>query len=419
MNEATIKCPTCGTNIPLTETLSNQLREKYAREMDEKLKAKETDFAARELKLSDDSQKLAELQQGIERQVAEKVLAESNKVKKQARLDAEKAIDLELKDIKEQVAEKDRKLADAQRQEIEYRKQVRALEEQKRSIELEVLRRVDSESEKIRKQTLALSDEQHRLKDLEKEKQIQDMKTLIEELKRKSLQGSMQTQGEVLELDLEQILKTAYPLDAITPVSKGVRGADILQKVLTTSGTSAGTIIWETKRTKAWSDGWLRKVKDDQREAKAELAVLVSEALPEGIQSFAQLDGVWVVSPTAAVHLAGVLRTLLLHVCQIRLATVSVDKKMEALHTYLTGTEFRQRVEAIVEAFVCLKGDLDKEKRAAIKTWAKREKELDRVISNTSGMYGDLQGIIGASLTTIKMLEAGTEDITDDSTVES
>jgi len=414
MTESIIKCPQCGTNIPLTETLSNQLREKYAKELDEKLRLKERGFADREQTLTAEREKLQSLQDNIAKQIAEGVRAESDNIKKQARLDAEKAIDVELKDMKEQVAEKDRKIADAQKQEIEFRKKVRDLEEQKKTIELEVLRRVDTESEKIRRQTFEMSDEQHRLKDLEKDKQIQDMQKLIEELKRKSQQGSMQTQGEVLELDLEQVLRATYPLDSISPVSKGVRGADILQKVLTASGTSAGTIIWETKRTKAWSDGWVRKVKDDQREAKAELAVIVSEALPEEIQSFAQIDGVWVVSPAMALNLANVLRILLLHVCQVRLASVSVDKKMEALHTYLTGTEFRQRVEAIVEAFVSMKGDLEREKRATIKTWAKREKELDRVIVNTSGMYGDLQGIIGSSLTTIKQLEAG-----DDGDVES
>ena len=144
----------------------------------------------------------------------------------------------------------------------------------------------------------------------------------------------------------------------------------------------------------------------------------MSEVLPDGVQSFAQIDGVWVVSPVMAVHLAGVLRMLLLHVCQVRLASVSVDKKMEALHSYLTGTEFRQRVEAIVEAFVSMKDDLEREKRSAVKMWAKREKEIERVITNTSGMYGDLQGIIGSSLTTIKQLEAGADDASDEGRLE-
>ena len=247
--------------------------------------------------------------------------------------------------------------------------------------------------------------EEHRLKDMEKEKKISDMLKTIEELKRKGEQGSMQTQGEVLELDLEALLRSRFPTDEIEPVPKGIRGADILQRVHNRSGQLCGTIIWESKRTKAWSDGWIAKLKDDQREVKAEIAVIVSETLPSGVKAFTQMEGVWVADFTLAASLAEVLRSGLTQLALAKLSAVGRGEKMDVIYNYLSGPHFRQRVEGIVEAFKSMKEDLDQEKRAITRTWAKREKQIERVINNTAGMYGDIQGIIGASLPEIKILE--------------
>ena len=219
-------------------------------------------------------------------------------------------------------------------------------------------------------------------------------------------QGSQQTQGEVLELELEALLKREFPFDDIEPVSKGVRGGDILQMVKTQSGRVCGKILWEIKRTKAWSDSWIQKLKDDQRDAKAGLAVLVSEALPQGFHHFRQMDGgVWVSDVPSVVSLAIALRVVLVQVASAREFEIGKKEKMELVYTYLTGPEFKNRVSAIVEAFRAMHEDLESEKRAMQRIWERRTKQIEKVISNTSGMYGDLEGLAGNALPSIKILE--------------
>ena len=227
----------------------------------------------------------------------------------------------------------------------------------------------------------------------------------IEELKIKAEQGSQQAQGEVLEIELEQMLKSAFPYDIIEPVPKGIKGADVLQKVNNPMGQYCGTIIWESKRTKGWNDDWIEKLKDDQREIKADIAVLMSIVLPKEINGFSQFKGIWVTSFPLAVALAVALRANLIEVTCAKQAAVGKAEKMEAIYNYLSGAEFKQKVEAIVEAFVTMSADLSKEKAAMNKLWSKREQQIKKVIMNTARMYGDMQGIIGASLPEIKSLE--------------
>ena len=242
----------------------------------------------------------------------------------------------------------------------------------------------------------------------------QDALKVNEELHRKLQQGSQQTQGEVLELELEQLLRTHFPLDQIESVPKGIGGADVIQRVVSKSGNFCGTIVWESKRTKAWSEGWPQKLKDDQRAVKAEIAVLVSEILPKDCKNFGQCDGIWVSNSQCAVGLAAALRVQLVEVAMTKLAAVGKNEKMETLYQYLSGSEFRQRVEAIVEAFVAMQEDLQEERRVTERRWAKREKQIQKVISNTSGMYGDFQGLIGSSLQTIPSLTAQNDVCSDE-----
>jgi hypothetical protein len=406
MPDQTIICPNCGKEIPLTETLFHQIKESLRKEYDDKAREKEQELARRE-KQVEDSEKT------IEQRVSEKLKAEREKLKQDGKKEAEEALLLERKDLQEQLAEKEKKIEESQSIELDLRKKVREAEEAKKDAELIVARRIDEEREKIEQKALEIYSEGHRLKDLEKDKKINDMAKMIEELKRKAEQGSMQTQGEVMELDLEALLKTRFPVDEVEPVPKGMRGADILQKVYNRSGQHCGTIIWETKHTKAWSDGWISKLKDDQREVKAEIAVIVTESLPKGINSFTQLGGVWITNFMLAGSLAEILRTGLIQLSQAKLSAIGKNEKMEVLYNYLSGPEFRQKVEVIVGTFKSMKEDLDKEKRSITKIWAQREKQIERVIMNTAGMYGDMQGIIGASLPEIKMLELGAEDDTE------
>ncbi|WP_239650119.1 DUF2130 domain-containing protein [Methylocucumis oryzae] len=231
------------------------------------------------------------------------------------------------------------------------------------------------------------------------------MQQKIEELKRKAEQGSQQLQGEVQELELEAMLRAKFPFDSIEPVAKGEYGGDALQRVISPTGQISGTLLWESKRTKNWSDGWLVKLREDQRNAKADLAVLVSHALPKGVESFEEIDGIWVVSPRAALPVATILRHTLQQIALARTAAEGQHGKTELVYQYLTGPRFKQRVEAIVEAFSTMQEDLDKERKAILKQWAKREAQIERVMNATVGMYGDLQGIAGKSLQEIEGLE--------------
>jgi hypothetical protein len=417
MSEQVIICPKCKATIPLTEAIAQQLKDELRKDFDAEIKKKEKEFIKKENELAEKLKQLEDSKKMLEQEFSEKLKIEKEKTEKEAKQKAQEAITLELKDLTEQLQEKEKKLQEAQKIELELRKERRKLEEDKKAFELEMNRKLDEEREAIKEVALKTVVDEHRLKDLEKEKQISEMRKQIEELKRKAEQGSQQTQGEVLELELEDILRSKFPHDSIEPVPKGIRGADILQKVHSPSGQYCGTIIWETKRTKAWTDNWIIKLKDDQREVKAEIAAIMTTTLPKDVNNFAHVQGVWITNYASVVGLATALRLSLIQVATTKLSAVGKQEKMEVIYNYLTGQEFRQRVEAIVESFASMKKDLDQEKRAMMRVWAKREKQIERVIDNTIGMYGDLQGIIGASLPQIKSLQlnaitSGNDDYT-------
>ena len=240
-------------------------------------------------------------------------------------------------------------------------------------------------------------------------------------MKRKAEQGSMETQGEVLEQDFEAQLKSFFVHDDIQPVPKGIRGADLIQTVRTAMGAECGVLLWETKNTKAWSSAWIPKLKDDMIEIRASIAILVSVVLPDGINRFGQVDGVWVSDPLSAIPLAAALREQLMAISRERNASVGKNEKMEALYQYLAGVEFKQKIEGIVEAFTSMQDQLNKERRAMERHWKQREKEIERVVKNTVGLYGDMQGIIGGQIPVIPALEldeADTKQLPDGSATE-
>ena len=374
MTKETIKCPDCGSVIELSEAISHDIE--------------------------------IRLKQQYENKIGKTKKAIEEKAKKEI----QESLNIKISDLNEQLEKKTKNLKESQKQELELRKRQRELEEKEEKLELELSRKIDAERQKIILKTSKEFEETHRLKDAEKDKQLDDMKKQIDELKRKSEQGSQQMQGEVLELELEESLKEEFPFDGIKPVAKGIKGGDIIQTVKTQSGRICGKILWETKRTKNWSDSWIQKLKDDQRDAKADLAILASETLPKGFHHFRLISGVWVTDIISAVSLALALRVVLIQVARERETQVDKKEKMEIAYNYLTGQEFRNRVEAIVESFTAMKVDLEAERRAMLKIWAKREKQIERVISNAAGMHGDLQEIAGSSLPTIKMLELPNDD---------
>jgi hypothetical protein len=226
----------------------------------------------------------------------------------------------------------------------------------------------------------------------------------IEALKQRAEQGSQQLQGEVLELALESAIRDRFPADIIEPVGKGESGADVVQRVTGPGGQTCGAILWESKRTKHWSDGWLPKLRADQRAMGAEIALIVSQALPKSVESFAPIDGVWVSDPQHALPLAVALRQSLIEIAKAKAAAEGQGGKMELVYGYLTGPRFRHRIEGIVEKFTDMSADLDRERRTITRAWAKREMQIQGVIEATVGMYGDLQGIAGHALEEIEGL---------------
>jgi hypothetical protein len=323
---------------------------------------------------------------------------------RQTREKAREELGVELKDRETALAELRAKVEQANQKELAFLKDKRELEEKVRNVELEVTRRTQEELKKVREQALKEMDEQHRLKLLEKEQQVETLRRQIEDLKRSAEQGSQQTQGEVLEIALEELLKNLFPADSIEPVPKGVRGADVIQHVFDDSGMDCGLILWESKRTKHWSKDWLPKLRDDLRTVGASRSVIVSEQLPEHVRHFGQVDGVWVASWACVQPVAVMLRESLVGVARSRRALDGQHTKMELVYNYLVGQDFYNRVSGVVEAFMTMRQELETERRALTSCWRKREKQLERVLLNTSGLYGDLQGIIGSTLPEIKSM---------------
>jgi len=391
MADQYITCPHCGKRIQLTEAFTHDIEEKLQKEFDADTKRKDKEF-----------EKAFEAQQ---KEYEEKLSREKAKLEKQARKEAEESMSTELSDLKSELEKKSKRLKEAEKKELDFLKRQRELDERERTLKLETERTIAKERRRIWDEASSKVLEEHQVKDREKDQQLVEMRKQIDELKRKAEQGSQQAQGEALELELEELLRSTFRQDDVEPVSKGIKGGDVIQRVNSSTGGNCGSILWEAKRTKAWSDGWVDKVKDDQRQAKADVAVIVSSVLPKGLNRFGNLDGVWVTDFQSVVGLATALRANLVQLYQARTAVVGKSEKMDLIYKYLSGSEFRQRVEGIVESFVTMKEDLDAEKRAMERVWSKREKQIQRVIQNTAGMYGDLQGIIGASLPEIKLLQ--------------
>lgn len=410
--EPIITCPKCKEEIKLTESLAAPLLESTRREFEERLAKKDAAILKRENALDDREAALSKEKETIDNQVAEKlqkeratiVAEEAKKAKQIVATDLDQKAQ-EITNLQEILEQRNEKLAEAQKVQADLLKKQRELDDARRELDLTVEKRVQDGLAATRDQAKKEAEASLNLKVKEKEQTIASMQRQIEDLKRKAEQGSQQLQGEVQELELEALLSTKFPFDTIQPVPKGEHGGDVLHFVIGPLGQPCGTILWESKRTKNWSDGWLIKLRDDQRAAKAELAVIVSQALPKNVETFDLIDSVWVTHPRAALPIAVTLRHTLLEVATARQASEGQQTKMEMVYQYLTGPQFRQRVEALVEAFSSMQDDLHKEKRAINKQWAKREEQIDRVMHATVGMYGDFQGIAGKTLQEIEGLE--------------
>lgn len=391
MAEQTIVCPNCGKHIPVSKALTHQIETELRETFEAEAEKREREAQKRE--------KAA--QASFERRLAD----EKSRLEKQARKAAEAEISAEMTELQKQLSEKNKQVSEVQKQQAEVQKLQNQLAARERAIEIEIARKVEKASRKAEEEAAERVEAEYRTRELELQKKLNDAKRQATDLKRKLEQSSQQAQGEVIELELEKVLEKAFPDDEIEPIAKGKAGADVLQKVYAPGGQYCGAIIWESKNTRNWSKAWLCKLRTDQRRAKAELAVLVSMALPKDVRYFAQVDGVWITEFSLALGLATALRTNLIQVAVLKQSSKGKHEKMELMYEYLSSTEFKHRIEGIVEAFRSMQDDLDKERETTERHWAKREKQIQLVVQNVSGMYGDMQAIAGQSLPKIRRLE--------------
>lgn len=412
MSDPQIICPNCSSEIPLTETLTNQVKTQLKKELTAENKKLQDNLNQQKQVLDEQKKQIVVEKQEISKKIAEELEKEKIQLWQKAKEEASKKNDLELKDLQEQNKEINDKLANAQKNELELRKQTRELEEQKKNLDLEMQRKLDAERGKLIEQTRKESDDAMRLKILEKDKAMEMLRKTIEDLKRKSEQGSMQIQGEVQEDDLKNFLQTTFPADTIEDVPQGIRGADLIQTINGALGQNLGIILWESKNTKTWSNDWTQKLKQDQGLAKADICILVSQVLPDIIKGFGTINGVWVTDYSLIISLAQMLRFHLMEINRAKSSYLGQDEKMEILYNYITSSQFKNRIENLMNTFSDMKKGLDTEKNSLQRIWNRREKNIERLMFNTSGFYGDLQGIIGNSLDTIKSLELtdGLED---------
>lgn len=409
----TIVCSKCGATIEVTAALSAQVRQQVRAELESEARRRELVLAEREAELRRREETVQVNRLRLEEEVQRRVEAEQERIRKEVETKAHESVALELETLRGELSGVRLKLRQAQQEELELRRQRQQLEEEKAELELTVARAIDEQRQHIRASALKDADEEHRLRMAEKDKTIEDLRRQVEGLKRTVEQGSPQTRGEVMERELEDLLREAFPQDTIEPVPTSVRGGDVIQRVFDAAGRQCGIILWESKRTKNFQDSWLPKLREDQRAAHADVAVLVSAEMPRDCKTFGQLDGVWVTSRACMLGLAAALRAGLIEVARARKALEGQQTKAEVVMGYLTGGEFQRKVQGIAESLIGLQTCMDSEKRAMYRQWAKREKQLHRAIANTAALYGEVSGIIGASLPQIECLDM--DALTDES----
>jgi hypothetical protein len=415
LGEQTVQCPQCGYELKVTESLAAPLIAAVERKYQQQIREQQTAIAGREQEVAKRSADLERQALDAERHMAEQVRVRLEAERKQlAMQEAERAKQMVAGELERQTSElKDRdarleslatKLKVAQAQEAEFLRQKRALDDERRELKLQVQRQVQQELEAVRRQAQSQAEEQMGLQVRDKDEAIQGLRRQIDELKRKAEQGSQQAQGEVLETQIEQQLRARFPMDEIQPVPKGQFGGDLLHTVRDAAGQPCGTILWEFKRTQTWSAGWLAKLRGDQRAAGAELAVLASQTLPRDLSLFDHVEGVWVSSLACTLPVAVALRQALIELARVRRAGEGEQTKAQQVYSYLTGPQFRHRVETIAEKFTDMRADLDQERKFIERQWAKREKQLELVLKASEGINGDLQAIAGRTLDAIDAL---------------
>jgi len=395
VSDQTIKCPKCGAKIPLSEALTTQIEDSIRAQLETEVAKKTQELDKEKQALKKQQEELEKQKQAIEEQVAEQVKTERKKIAEQekAKILAEQAE--QTKTLEQELEEKRKQLTEANKKELELRRQQQKLEEEKAVMELTVQRQIDTERKKILEEAGEKAAEEQQFKMREKDDLIKSMQVQIENLKRRAESGSQEAQGEALEGALHDMLQQTFPFDRIEEVKKGQHGADVLQVVRNNTGKECGKILWESKYTKDFQKGWIEKLKKDQQEAGAEIAVIATTTLPKEIKNFGPLENVWITNFASAAGLSAALRMGLINATREKALTDNQETLKDIIYKYVTGQEFAMQIRAVAEAFIRMQGDLNKEKRAMERVWKSREKQIETVLSNITGIRGSLEGYIG------------------------
>lgn len=414
-NTTQVKCPNCGTPIDVQDILAHQVEEQIKVKYQSALEKEKKKFDEQQLKLQSEKEEFEKKRQKENELFQERLAA---KLKEESKLLEEK-INNRLKEeqkgqldtLQQELKDKSLQLQELNKTKAEIEKLKREKEEIKSQVEADAAKRLNiqitEEKEKIRK----AEEEKNELRVKELLKQLEDQKKLTEEMKRKQEQGSMQLQGEVQELAIEEWLITKFPLDTIEEIKKGARGGDCVQIVNTRAQQNCGTIYYESKRTKDFSPAWIEKFKTDIRERNANIGVLVTEAMPSGMDRMGLKDGIWICTFEEFKGLSGVLRESIIQLSNALSSQENKGDKMHMLYDYLTSNAFRLQVEAIVEGFTTMRADLEKEKNAMTRLWKQREKQIEKVTQNTIEMYGSIRGIAGSAVQEVKLLNLDSDEL--------
>lgn len=404
-----IICPSCAHEFDAGDSFKKEVQEELRAQMEDWKKRKEKEFSEKETSYQ---QQLLKREKELnkkffdEKQQLQKELQES--VRKTVAADYEN----QLKLLQQGAADSEEKLKEARKKELEFLQREKGLKDRESEMELNLQRQLLTEREKIKGQLqkeeqekMSLKEQEYQLRMREMEKQLEDQKKLVDEMKRKAEQGSMQLQGEVQELLLEEILHQTFPFDNIKPVGKGVRGADCIQYICNPLGQECGKIIYESKRTNNFSMDWIDKLKSDMRSQGADIAVIVTQAFPKDMERFGEKDGVYICSFTEVRSLASVLRTSILKVFALTKSQSNRGDKMHMLYDYLTGNEFSEQWKAIREGFMSMKLSIQRERDTMEKLWKAREKQLEKVLLNAAHIRGSIEGIAGADAVNLNLVD--------------
>jgi len=414
--QSDIKCPNCGHEFDIENVLSAELEQKYQKEFQEKLNSSLQNIEEEKKRLAEEQKQFEEKRKRENEIFAQKLAQEklriTTEVQETVKRDVANEYENRLKLLQESDKEKEEKLKEARKKELEFLQKEQALKTKEEELELSLQRQLIEEREKLKEQLskeeaekLSIKEQEYQLRMKEMEKQIEDQKKLVEEMRRKSEQGSMQLQGEVQELMLESLLQTTFPFDKIEEVGKGVRGADCIQTVRNQFGNEAGKIIYESKRTKDFANDWIEKLKTDMRNLGADVAVIVTQTLPKDMDRFGEKDGVYICTFNEVRSVALLLRNALLKIADAKKSQENKGDKMVMLYDYLIGSEFSEQWKAIREGFMTMKLSIQKERDAMEKLWKAREKQLEKVLLNAAHIKGSIEGIAGADAVNLNLLE--------------